>query len=394
VDGRVYCLTEGSEPEAITPGKNPIIQTSPRLISYDRCADTTVGDRYRYRYAAFVIHPVYTHLLVAILEDHTHDEPANVVNTLCVINTRTKTAKSVKSVVTGADFYACPKFSPDGSQLGWQQWCHPDMPWEGAEVYIGKVVVDTKSDDFSIEDRVSIAGEPNNISCGYLEWTTNDTLIFTSDKSKYINPWKYTKGNSAPLFSKPVPQDFGSPMWFLNIFPYTILDKENKYALFIAINEGRDELQLVNLQGSAQPQRIGTDYVVIGSLRSVSKENKEVIFVGQKVDEAESIVRCTISISGDSPQATFTVLQSQAAKETKAFPKEIISTPKPPFSIDGDQGKIHIIYYPPKNPQYSGSSIAGERPPCVVQVHGGPTGLQQQGLDWKVQYFTSRGWAW
>jgi dipeptidyl aminopeptidase/acylaminoacyl peptidase len=352
-----------------------------------------VGDRYRYRYAAFTIHPVHTHFLVAILEDHTHDEPANVVNTLCLINTRTRT-HNVKSVVSGADFYACPKFSPDGSQLGWQQWCHPDMPWEGAEIYIGKVVVEPQLDSLSIEDGVSIAGKPNDISCGYLEWTTNDTLIFTSDKSKYINPWKYTKGESAPLFPNPVPQDFGSPMWDLSLFPYTILDKENKYALFVAINEGRDELQLVNLHVNAGPQRIETDYVVIGSLRSVSKENNEVIFVGQKVDEAESIVRCTITTSGGSPQVIFTALESQAAKGAKAFPKKIISTPKPPFTIEGDQGEIHIIYYPPHNPQYSGSSIKDERPPCVVHVHGGPTGLQQQGLDWKVQYFTSRGWAW
>lgn len=325
-----------------------------------------------------------------MLEDHTIDEPAKVVNTLCVISTRTKT---VKSIITGADFYACPKFSPDGTRFAWQQWSHPDMPWEGAEVHIGDIVVDSDLDSFSIKNDIHIAGKANDISCGYLEWTSNDTLIFTSDESKFINPWKYTNGQCTPLFPKPVPQEFGNPMWVLNYFPYAILDKANKYALFIAIKEGRDELQFVNLEGGAEPQRIETPYVVIGGLRSLSKDNQEVVFMGEKVNEKGSMVKCTVLISSGSPQATFTVIKSEAANETASFPKEIISTPQS-LTVQGRKGDVHVIFYPPRNPQYSGSNIDGERPPCVVHVHGGPTSLQQQGLGWMIQYFTSRGWAW
>ena len=336
------------------------------------------------------MHPVHTHLLVAILEDHTIDEPAKIINTLSVINTHTKT---VKSVITGADFYACPKFSPDGTRFAWQQWFHPDMPWEGAEVHVGDVVVDSDKNGFSVENNVHIAGKSNDVSCGYMEWTSTGMLIFTSDESKFINPWKYTSGKSTPLFPKPVPQEFGSPMWTLDTFPYVILDKESKYALFIAIKDGRDELQLVDLEGGAEPQRIETPYVVIESLRSVSKVNQEVVFKGEKADEKGCIVKCTISTSGGSPRATLTVFKPQAANEATSFPKEIISMPQP-LTIQGRQGDVHVVFYPPKNPQYSGSSIDGERPPCVVHVHGGPTGLSGQGLQWIVQYFTSRGWAW
>lgn len=114
--------------------------------------------------------------------------------------------------------------------------------------------------------------------------------------------------------------------------------------------------------------------------------------MGQKVDEKSCIVRCTISISDDGPQATFTVLKSA---ESKAFPKELVSIPQS-MTIDAPSGEgpLHLVYYAPKNPKYSGSSIEGERPPCVLNVHGGPTALAMQGLDWKKQYFTSRGWAW
>ena len=30
----------------------------------------------------------------------------------------------------------------------------------------------------------------------------------------------------------------------------------------------------------------------------------------------------------------------------------------------------------------------------MVNVHGGPTSYVAQSLDWRKQYFTSRGWAW
>lgn len=267
------------------------------------------------------------------------------------------------------------------------------MPWEGAEVHIGDIVFDSDLNDFSIRNDIHISGKPNDVSCGYLEWSTNGTLIFTSDESKFINPWKYSNGNSTPLFPKPVPQEFGSPMWTLDNFPYVILDKEAKYALFIAVKEGRNELQLVDLEGGKEPQRIQAPYVAIGGLRSVSKQNQEVVFIGKKADEKACIVKCTISASNGSPQATFVVIKSQDASETSVFSKEIISMPQP-LTIQGTKGDVHVVYYPPRNPQYSGSNIDGERPPCIFHVHGGPTGLQGQGLDWQIQYFTSRGWAW
>ena len=53
-----------------------------------------------------------------------------------------------------------------------------------------------------------------------------------------------------------------------------------------------------------------------------------------------------------------------------------------------------VIYYPPYNPTYSGSSIEVEKLPCIVNIHGGPTGLEKQGSNWTTQYFTSRGWGW
>lgn len=41
------------------------------------------------------------------------------------------------------------------------------------------------------------------------------------------------------------------------------------------------------------------------------------------------------------------------------------------------------VFYPPRNPKYAGSNIS-EKPPCIVQPHGGPTHMSGQGLNWSV----------
>ena len=51
----------------------------------------------------------------------------------------------------------------------------------------------------------------------------------------------------------------------------------------------------------------------------------------------------------------------------------------------------YALYYPPKNNDFQGAP--GERPPLIVQSHGGPTASARQVFDPEIQYWTSRGFA-
>ncbi|KAF9475582.1 alpha/beta-hydrolase [Pholiota conissans] len=371
VDNRVYRVEtggEGGEPVAVTPADKP------------------------YRYACFEPYPLRSGLLLSVLEDHTIDIPSKVVTTLIVIDTINK---EIFPLLSGADFYASPRVSPDGTKLAWLQWSHPDMPWEGGEVHVGDIVFG-EDGVLSIANDVHVAGVPGKVAACYPLWANNDTLIFTSDESGFANPWKYSRGKATPLFAEPVPQDFGHTFWALHYSPYAILDKEGKTAVFSALKDGRDILYFVNLESTSEPQPIDTPFVVIENVHTSSLEKREFIFVGHKTNETASVVKCTLAPS-QRFKLNISVLKSThvANSSGATLPADIISEPQPiTLTISPKDDPLYVVYYPPHNPKYSGSNVQGEKPPCIVNVHGGPTGYTTQALSWGKQYFTSRGWAW
>ncbi|EDR01695.1 uncharacterized protein LACBIDRAFT_310724 [Laccaria bicolor S238N-H82] len=170
----------------------------------------------------------------------------------------------------------------------------------------------------------------------------------------------------AALFPEPVPEDFGRPLWSLNWSPYAVIDAEGTKAVFVAIKDGREVLYFVNLVGGSQPRLLECTFVVVNVIRTVSSPSKELIL--------DSLLK---------------------ASKTVTFPVGIISIPRPlTLKVRPTAEPLHVVYYPPQNPEYSGSSVERELPPCVLNAHGGPTGLSNQALEWKKQYFTSRGWGW
>jgi dipeptidyl aminopeptidase/acylaminoacyl peptidase len=59
------------------------------------------------------------------------------------------------------------------------------------------------------------------------------------------------------------------------------------------------------------------------------------------------------------------------------------------FATDGSTA--HALYYPPTNPEYTPPTE--EKPPLIVDVHGGPTDHSNALFSLSTQFWTSRGFA-
>ncbi|KAI6012220.1 Alpha/Beta hydrolase protein [Pisolithus marmoratus] len=357
-DNRVYKIIQGQAAEPVSP------------------------DNPDYRYADFAVHPTQPHLLVSILEDHTVDTPQTVITTLCVINT---TRQAVFPLVGGADFYSSPVFNPSGTKIAWQEWYHPDMPWEGSLIYVADVI--TQPDTILIMNKKKVAGQMLKISVSYPCFANDTTLVFTSDVSGFQNPFVYdtVTGVARPVLPSPSNQDFGSPAWTLGDYPYAILDNGNA-AAFVALVDGKTVLYTTGLTQSSPVILQDFPFTVAGHLRLL--HSSSFVFTAGRSDAPGGVMRCDFNSGIVDPQ--YTVLKASGSFTGY---EGYIPLPRP-ITLREDKNPLYVIYYAPKNPNYSGPTDPNEKPPCIVNVHGGPTSMEPQVLNLFKIYFTSRGYSW
>ena len=89
--------------------------------------------------------------LVCVREDHTVEE-REAVNTLVGLKVAGNNDCG-EVLVSGNDFYSSPRISPDGSRLAWLTWNHPNMPWDGTELWQAHIEADG-----SLVDAECVAG--------------------------------------------------------------------------------------------------------------------------------------------------------------------------------------------------------------------------------------------
>ncbi|KAJ7117880.1 Alpha/Beta hydrolase protein [Mycena crocata] len=347
-----------------------------------------------HKFANFDVHPIIPTLLICVMEDHADkSSPTAVVNSLGVIDVSTKTVFPLES---DASFYSYPKFSADGKRLLWIEWDLPDMPWNSAEIWVADVVTASGSPPLLLQNQRHVAGEHGKISVSYPSWLSDGTLLFLSDVSGFPNPWIYacSTGEAKPVLEIPIPESFGygNPPGWLGWSPYAVANAQGTAAVFTAIKMGTSVLYLVDF-GIGTVELLPSPYVEIRHIRALRPSQNQFAFIGTKADARPAIVQCTLSTTVSPTKPTFINLQSDSHGLT--LPPEYISLPMPLSLSVPDETRthpVHVVYYAPTNPEYAG--IAGEKPPLVLHVHGGPVNFASQSFNATKQFFTSRGWAW
>ena len=132
------------------------------------------------RYAEGVVDAVRGRM-VCVREDHTAG--GDPENTLAAIPIDGADAGTV--LVSGSDFYASPRISPDGSRLAWLKWDRLNMPWDGTELWEAGI-----NPDGSLDQAVLVAGGLEE-SIFQPEWSPGGTLYFASDRTGWFNIYRW-----------------------------------------------------------------------------------------------------------------------------------------------------------------------------------------------------------
>ncbi len=302
--------------------------------------------------------------LIAVAERHKGEHDPSPENLLAAISLDNG---EVSPLVSGADFYAFPRIAPDGSKLAWIEWSLPHMPWEGASLRCAT----WGAEDDTGDPALIAGGEGNAVT--QPEWGPNGELYFVWDRDGWGNIHRFHDGKLECVCEREA--EFGLPLWGLNTQTFTLLPDGKLFVFFI--EDGRVKSGVLDpASGALTEIATGLSHFqgpsVLGDRIAVQATSaSDATFIG------------AISLNGD-------VDVFRRSAET-GLPDEAFSIGET-LSLKGTGGRgVWATYYPPANPDRAGPE--DEKPPMVVSAHGGPTGMADRGLKLKIQYWTSRGFA-
>ena len=337
-DGRIHMLVPGSAPEPLTP---------------------VIGD---VRYADFEVDAARDRL-ICIVEDH---RGASVVNDVRAVPLD---GGEPVSLVAGNDFYSTPRVSPDGARLLWLTWNHPNMPWDGCELWVAGI------------DGAGIPRDARRVAGGAHElifqpsWSPDSIVHYTSDRTGWWNLYRTEGATDVAL--APMHAECGVPQWVFGLSTYAFCG-DGRVVLW-ACRDGAWECHLLDPSGALA--RVDIPYTDYG--RYVSAHGDDMLVLAGGPDIPEGVVRYNLT--------TGTRRTVRADTDDVTIDEAVLSRPRH-VTFPGHGGvPAHAWYYPPRN-----DAVAPEpdrKPPLLLHAHGGPTSSARFALDPSVQYWTSRGFA-
>ena len=366
----LYVFENGKPPRQLTEGQEKIESS---------------GGPHKWKGTRFADMQISPYGLFAVAE---HQEPEQPVeNFIALIDTKTG---KYKKITSGADFYASPSISPDHKKLAWICWNNPHMPWEESELWIADI-----NADGTISHKKQIAGNlPESIL--QPQWDSDGTLYFISDRSNgWWNLHSYSDGTIKHIC--PMEAEIGEPLWILGKSIYAILNEK----IFFAYNSlGKWKLGTLDKK-TKEWKTIDRPSVYITQIRAGARS---VSFIEGYPDKDEAIIRLgdnlsiTLKTAAQDEKVTqdFVNLPSSTAFFTiihstpPIFDSGYISKPEH-IEFRSENRTAYGYFYPPCNKDFQGP--AGEKPPLIVMIHGGPTAQARNTLNLKHQYWTSRGFS-
>jgi dipeptidyl aminopeptidase/acylaminoacyl peptidase len=362
--------------------------------------------------------------LVVVREQHNDN---GVINDLVRIDLATH---AIDVLASGADFYAAPALNSDDSQLVFLSWSHPNMPWDKTTLW----QLDLASKELSTRiDADEAIYQPG--------FTPDDQLFYVSDRSGWWNVY-------ADPTDKPASPSLRSALYARSPVDTDPADKprdvENMGPQVVENMGPRDVEGVGGKNDCGYPMWVlGTNHVVFADQQAwfiSGKPGEQIISNshGKSLDLPFSDFQPTLCynaatnslyfIAGcyNQPDALYSYhlgtheLTCLAKSAEHNIDPSCFAKPQP-IQIEHEGKPVFGFYYPPtpkslRSVLYARSAVdmdpadkprdvegVGPRdvegveentpPPLIVNAHGGPNGSATTQCQFKIQFWTSRGFA-
>ncbi len=309
--------------------------------------------------------------VLAVREDHRAKqagEAGEETNELICIDL---TSGNINVLVKGHDFFSNPRVSPNGEYISWLSWDHPHMPWDSSQCWLA-----TLGDDGQPIAPMIVAGFEAE-SVFQPQWSPDNQLFLVSDRNDWWNLYRCNpKHPQQPLEAiTTMNAEFATPQWVFGMSTYGFLSTTDILACYS--QRGQWQLAIIDTTThTITPQE--SPFTTVSQIQC---RQGRALFLAASATTAPQLIQ----FDGGH-------MRSIAKSSSNPLPSEWISLAQPmTFTTGEGTARAHGFYYPPTNPEHCGPD--SDLPPLIVMCHGGPTGATETGLNLKIQYWTSRGFA-
>ncbi len=338
-DQRMYRLVPGSEPQPITPEA---------ALRYAAC----VFDALRQR-------------LVCVREDHRGEGEA--VNALVALPLEGVHEGEV--LFGDSDFVSPAALSADYKHIAFVSWDHPNLPWDNTTL---------RSASFDASGKLAQLRSHNPAGESVLDpqWDAQGRLYAISDRDDWWSLYR-VEGESFTMVKTGLEEaELGGPEWWIGKHYYAFLD-DGRIAARIT-SHGVQQLYLIDPQGG----KAELLDLQSAALESVLSRKGLLYVINEPLDRPDEILQIK---AGKPGSKVLRRARDKSLDPAWAAPHQALTFP----SAGG--ASAHALYFPPTNPDVQ--APADEKPPLLVQIHGGPTHMSFPYYSVDRSYWTSRGFA-
>lgn len=280
-------------------------------------------------------------------------------------------------LVSGDDFYMQPCWHPDGGQIAWIAWNHPQMPWDGTKLNLAKVLSSSQGLP-TLAEVVTITGDENTSLFQPQFSPDGRYLAYVSDSEGWWHLYIYNLESGEHTMMTGGEAEHAVPAWVQGLRTFDFAP-DGKSIDFLRSENGFIGLWRVDIETKMKERvRIGSEYTWLDQV-AVAPDGERVALIASGGRIPSRVITYSLA---ESTRILKRSLPEELPPKTYALPQVITWK-----GMDGED--VHGIFYSPQNEAFEGIG----KPPLLVLVHGGPTGQRGAHFDGQVQFFTSRGWA-
>lgn len=280
----------------------------------------------------------------------------------------------VQVLVSGHDFFAAPRVSPDGRHLAWITWDHPHMPWDSAQLWVAEL------SGGGIGAEQLVAGGADEAP-QQPTWAPDGSLWFVNDPGGWWNLFRRnTDGSVEQMTDQQV--EYGWPLWQFGTQTFGFLHDGRVVAI---VNDAGVQ-HLVTIEPGSAPSSASLTLTAIAP--RLATDGRNVVVIGGTPTEPMGVVRW------DPDTGQVSTLRREF--EFDLHPDHI-SVPRAIEFPTGGGLTAHAFHYAPRNADVGmverDDEMPTELPPLIVRSHGGPTAQFPAAFSLETQFWTTRGFA-